>query len=85
MFEKHETVEQLLRALAEASKKPLDDMDKHHCWPPGEFPAQDHVPYYWLRTLIAEVDKWEGRRKAEADSINSPQAPYRIDATSPQA
>ena len=57
MLENFELLLQLLRQLAEASKKPLDDMDKYHCWPPGEVPMQGHVPYYWLRTLIAQVDK----------------------------
>ena len=42
-----------LKELAEAAKKPLDDMDKYQCWPPGEERAQDHwYPYYWLRTRI---------------------------------
>ena len=51
------TREELLLKLAEAAKKPLDDMDKYQCWPPGQMRAQDHIPYYWLRVLIGEVDK----------------------------
>ena len=48
---------ELLFQLAEASKKPLDDMDKYQCWPPGQERFQDHTPYYWLRVLIGEADK----------------------------
>ena len=44
-----------LRALAKAAKRPLDDMDKYHCWPPGQQSAQDHIPYYHLRCLIGRL------------------------------
>ena len=57
MPENCKTLQQLLREMAQAAKKPLDDMDTYHCWPPGQQPMEDHVPYYWLRTLIAQVDK----------------------------
>jgi len=48
---------ELLFQLSEAAKKPLDDMDKYQCWPPGQQRFQDHTPYYWLRLLIGEADE----------------------------
>ncbi len=47
---------EVLRKLADAAKSPLDDMDKHRCWPEGQERAQDHVPYYYLRCLITEAE-----------------------------
>ena len=54
-----------LGTLAEAAKQPLDDMDKYHCWPPGQQPAQDHVPYYHLRCLIGRALAHPGVQKRE--------------------
>lgn len=51
-----EELKKSLRNLAEAAKKPLDDMDKHRCWPPGEERDYDHLPYYYLRKLIHEAE-----------------------------
>lgn len=53
----------LLSELAQAAKRPLDDMDKYQCWPPGQAPEQDHTPYFLLRALIAAAE-WIAEQNA---------------------
>ena len=56
-------VMELLQKLAQAAKAPLDDMDKYQCWPPGQQRAHDHVPYYWLRVLIAQAEEQDEKSR----------------------
>lgn len=61
-----------LRRLVEAAKEPLDDMDKYQRWPPGQARAHDHVPYYYLRCLIAKaIASYEDARSTMPDRFNS--------------